>query len=57
MIYGLQIKQVQDERNQHALLVRPATSSELRVYIRRYFLRAARLCRLLGRSCGKELDY
>lgn len=34
MIYGIQIKHVQDERNQHALLVRPATSSEWRVYIR-----------------------
>lgn len=36
MIYGIQLKHVQDERNQHALLVRPATSSEWRVYIRHY---------------------
>lgn len=36
MIYGIQIKHVQDEHNQHALLVRPATSSEWRVYIRHH---------------------
>lgn len=36
MIYGLQLKRVQDEHNQHALLVRPATRSEWRVYIRHH---------------------
>lgn len=36
MISGLEFKRVQDERMQHALLVRPATGGDWRVYIRHY---------------------